>query len=188
MNSCLLWLLAANLIHQNKCFYIPFQFSCHIKAFHYHVGSDFQKLCACGDIFICNFHIRHDIRVHLDNPLHQLDIVYVQPCTEFLIFVNQFLLEEFAQVWRITFCWFLQRTFLDQEVSWIDAQIVIEDDNWALFLQNPYLLIQLGVFISKQLSIKRIIDEQSHESTWSCLISWICKFLINLGYLVLDVL
>ena len=174
MDSCLLWLLAANLIHQNQCFHIPFQFSCHIKTFHDHVRSDFQKFCACGDIFVCNFHVGHDIRVHFHDPLHQFDIVYVQSCTEFLIFVNQLLLEEFAQVWRITFRWLLQWTFLDQEVSWIDAQIVIEDNNRALFLQNPYLFIQLGVFISKQFSIKRIINKQSHKSTWSCLICWIC--------------
>ena len=187
MDPCLLWLLATDLVHQDQSLHVPLQFSCHIKPFHYHVCPYFQKFCARGHIFIWDLDIRHDIRVHLDDPLNQFHIIDVQSGTEFLIFVNKLLFQKLAQIWWITFRWLLERTLLHQEVTWIDAEIIIQNDNRTLLLQYPYLLVQFGILVGEEFPIERVIDQQCHEGTWSCLICWVGEFTIDLGDLELDV-
>lgn len=154
MDPCLLWLLTTDLVHQDQSLHVSFQFSCHIKPFHYHVCPNFQKFCARGHIFIWNFNIRHDVGVHLDNPLDQFHIINVQSCTEFLIFVNKLLFQKLAQIWWITLRRLLERTLLHQEVTWIDAEVVIQNYNRTLFLQKPDLLVQFRILVGKELSIE----------------------------------
>jgi len=53
---------------------------------------------------------------------------------------------------------FLDGADLDQEITSVESQIVVQDDDGALLLKSPYLFVDLLIIVTKQLSVKRVVD------------------------------
>lgn len=65
------------LEHQNQRLCATLYLCAHVKTGDDKVGSNLQELCAAVDVFSRELNIQHRIRIHLDNPVNQLDIVRV---------------------------------------------------------------------------------------------------------------
>ena len=72
---------------------------------------------------------------------------------KFLVHDGQLFYEKGIDILGVTFSRLFQGTFLDQEDAWVDAQIIIKNDDGTHFLERPDLLVDLGILVSEELAI-----------------------------------
>jgi len=134
-------LLAAALVHQNQCLNVSLELCGHVEASSDELSSLIQELCVLCSTSFRNLYVHHDIRIHLNDPLDQLDVVQIELHAIFLILCDQFLLQESIQIWWVALRGSLQWALSHQKGSWIDAKIIVKNNKGARFLQRPDLLV-----------------------------------------------
>ena len=78
----------------------------------------------------------------------------------------ELLLQEYLNIWRVDLCGLFGEADGREEISGVDLKVVVEDDERAVLLQRPDLLVELGILDRKQLLVHRVIGEQGHVVAW----------------------
>lgn len=125
MNTSLWWLLFADSVHQNQVFCCSFKLASHVEALDNEVCAHFQKVCFVHDISFGYLSIIKRIWIHDYYPLDQLDKSYVEFAAEIVILSLEISFQEYREVLGITFGRLLQWDLFGQEITGIDAQIVV---------------------------------------------------------------
>ena len=103
------------------------------------------------------------ITVHQSDPSHQPHVVDLDFVVEDLFLIHALDSEEGLDVDGIKLGLLLKRTYLAEEISWVELQVVVEDQNGAVLLEFPDGRIQFGVFIfSEEFTIDRIVNKEGH--------------------------
>jgi len=109
-------------------------FGRHVQASNDKVGSGLQEFSIPSDVLLVS-RIQNGIRIHLYNPIYQLEIESVNFFRKLCIFLNKLTSQEFADIFWLSLWILLQWAFPDQEHTRIEAKIVIKDYNWTHLLQ-----------------------------------------------------
>ena len=141
-----------------------------------------RQLDAVGDliganleeILVVEHHVRvlKAVRVHEGDPLDEAHVVVLDLRGEGRVFLAELLMEENLDVGRVHLCALLWEADCGQEVARVDLQVVVEDDQGAILLQLPDLLVKLLILDRKELLVHRVVGQQGHvvvrslDDTW----------------------
>jgi hypothetical protein len=61
---------------------------CHLQTCNDEIGADFQELCVSANVFLVAS-VHDGIRVHLDDPVDQLEVEFINFAREVLVFLYE---------------------------------------------------------------------------------------------------
>lgn len=79
----------------------------------------------------------------------------------------ELLLQEYLNIWRVDLCGLFGEADGREEISGVDLKVVVEDDERAVLLQRPDLLVEFLILNREQLLVHRVVRQQGHVVTWS---------------------
>ena len=79
----------------------------------------------------------------------------------------ELLLQEYCGVRRVDLCGLFGEADGREEIAGVDLEVVVEDDERAVLLQRPDLLVELLILNREQLFVHRVVCEQGHVVAWS---------------------
>jgi len=103
------------------------------------------------------------VRIHLCYPHDKPHVVALDLRHKQSILRLQLCFEENCDVGRLNLHFFAGGAEFGQKFTRINLEVIIEDQDWALFLESPNLLIEFGVLVFEQRTVHRVVCQQIHE-------------------------